>query len=110
MHLNQLFSSRTKLRTAELVAAVFRTLDAESGSIFWQTTSMGFADLSIAEIASDHDTSVEEVISVCDRMGIAYKNPQTRLALEDAKAIISAIMSQKDRGCTDLQEDLPRGS
>jgi hypothetical protein len=68
---------------------------------------MGFADLSIAEIASDHDTSVTEVMSLCDRLGIAYKNPKTRLALEDAKAIVSAIMAQKDRGCTELQEELP---
>lgn len=71
---------------------------------------MGFADLSIAEIASDHDTSVEEVMSLCDRMGIAYKNPQTRLALEDAKAIISAIMAQFNRCSTDLQEDRPEGT
>ncbi len=84
------------------MAAVLRTLDAETGSIFWLSTSMGFADLSIAEIASDHDTSVAEVMSLCDRMGIAYKNQNTRLALEDAKAIISAIMAQKNPGCTDL--------
>lgn len=61
---------------------------------------MGFADLSIAEIAADYNLPVEEVLAVCDRLGIAYKNPQTRLALEDAKAIISQILSQKQRSGT----------
>lgn len=57
---------------------------------------MGFADLSIAEIAADYSLPVEEVLSLCDRLGIAYKHPQTRLALEDAKAVISQILSQRD--------------
>lgn len=55
---------------------------------------MGFADLSIAEIAEDYNLPVEEVCSLCDQLGIAYKNPQTRLALEDAKAIMSKIHNQ----------------
>lgn len=55
---------------------------------------MGFADLSLAEIAEDYNLSVEEVCHLCDRLGIAYKNPQTRLALEDAKAILASIMAQ----------------
>lgn len=67
---------------------------------------MGFADLSITAIAADYDTSVTEVLNLCDRLGIAYKNPQTRLALEDAKAIISEIMAQRHRSGTDLQADL----
>ncbi|MGB3532518.1 MAG: translation initiation factor IF-2 [Microcoleaceae cyanobacterium] len=56
---------------------------------------MGFADLSIAEIAADHNVPVEEVLNLCDRLGVAYKHPQTRLALEDAKAIMSIIMAQQ---------------
>ncbi|HEY9876584.1 MAG TPA: hypothetical protein V6D12_24370 [Candidatus Obscuribacterales bacterium] len=56
---------------------------------------MGFADLSIAEIATDYALPVEEVFCLCDRLGIAYKNQDTRLALEDAKAIISTILSQR---------------
>ena len=56
---------------------------------------MGFADLSIAEIAADYNLSEAEVMVLCDRLRIAYKNPQTRLALEDAKAIISQILSQR---------------
>lgn len=67
---------------------------------------MGFADLSIAQIAADSDTSVAEVLKLCDRLGIAYKNPQTCLALEDAKAIFSEIMAQRNRSETDRQEDL----
>jgi predicted DNA-binding protein YlxM (UPF0122 family) len=56
---------------------------------------MGFADLSIAEIATDYDLSVEEVFDLCNQLGIAYKTRNTRLALEDAKAIISHILSRR---------------
>lgn len=56
---------------------------------------MGFADLSIAEIAADYSLPVKEVIDLCNQLGIAYKNPQSRLALEDAKAIISEILAQR---------------
>ncbi|ARV61611.1 hypothetical protein BZZ01_25995 [Nostocales cyanobacterium HT-58-2] len=56
---------------------------------------MGFADLSIAEIATDYSVPVEKVLSLCDKLLIAYKNPKTRLALEDAKAIISQILSER---------------
>ena len=62
---------------------------------------MGFADLSIAEIAADYNLPVEEVLALCARLGIAYKNPQTRLALEDAKAIISQVLSQKHHSSPD---------
>ncbi|MCZ0900180.1 translation initiation factor IF-2, partial [Microcoleus sp. HI-ES] len=33
---------------------------------------MGFADLSIAEIAEDFNVPVEEVIRLCDELEIAY--------------------------------------
>jgi hypothetical protein len=56
---------------------------------------MGFADLSIAEIAEDYNVPVEDVLNLCDRLGIAYKHPQTRLALEDAKAIMSKIIARQ---------------
>ncbi len=56
---------------------------------------MGFADLSIAEIAEDYQRTVVEVLQVCDRLGIAYKSPQTRLALEDAKAILLELLAQE---------------
>ena len=52
---------------------------------------MGFADQSIAEIAADYNVAVEDVLRLCDELGIAYKHPQTRLALEDVKAIISQL-------------------
>lgn len=67
---------------------------------------MGFANLSIAEIAADYNTSVTEVLQICDRLGIPYKNPQTRLALEDGKAIISEIMAHSQGSGTNQQEDL----
>lgn len=57
---------------------------------------MGFADLSVAELAADYKLPVEDVFRLCDHLGIAYKAPQTRLALEDAKAIILEIMARRN--------------
>jgi hypothetical protein len=62
---------------------------------FSQPIIMGFADLSIAEIAAEYDLPIEEVYHLCDQLGIAYKTQETRLALEDAKAIISEILSKQ---------------
>lgn len=59
---------------------------------------MGFADLSIAEIAEEYNLAIAEVFNLCDRLEIAYKHPQTRLALEDVKAIISVIEAQPTPG------------
>jgi hypothetical protein len=56
---------------------------------------MGFADLSIAEIAAEYDLPPEEVCHRCQQLGIAYKTQETRLPLEDAKAIISQILSER---------------
>ncbi|MBD2384078.1 hypothetical protein [Cylindrospermum sp. FACHB-282] len=63
---------------------------------------MGFADLSIAEIAADYSIPVEKVFSLCNQLGIAYKHQKTRLALEDAKAILSQIQI--------LSETHPKGT
>ena len=56
---------------------------------------MGFADLSIAEIAEDYNLPLEEALRLCDQLGIAYKDPQTRLALEDMKAIMYKIEAKR---------------
>jgi len=56
---------------------------------------MGFADISIADIATEYDISVEKVFYLCDQLGVSYKNQKTNLALEDAKAVISEILAQK---------------
>ncbi len=56
---------------------------------------MGFADISIQEIAEDFNVHVNEVLRLCDQMGISYKHSQTRLALEDAKAIMSHLLAQE---------------
>ncbi|MDR5638484.1 MULTISPECIES: translation initiation factor IF-2 [unclassified Thermosynechococcus] len=52
---------------------------------------MGFVDIAIADLAADYGVSVETVCGLCDRLGIRYTSPQTRLPLEDAKAIILAL-------------------
>ena len=56
---------------------------------------MGFADLSIADIAAEYNLPVATVFHLCDQLGVTYRNQQTNLALEDAKAIIAQILSQK---------------
>lgn len=55
---------------------------------------MGFADLSIAELAEDYSVPVEAVLALCDQLGISYKTPKTRLALEDVKSIITHLSDQ----------------
>ncbi len=57
---------------------------------------MGFADLSIQELATDYQVGVERVIYLCDQLGISYKSPATRLPLEDAKAIILRLTSSNN--------------
>ncbi|WP_036485158.1 hypothetical protein [Myxosarcina sp. GI1] len=57
---------------------------------------MGFADLSISEIAAEYDLPVEKVFALCDCLNIAYKNERTYLALEDAKAVITSILAERD--------------
>jgi len=58
---------------------------------------MGFADISIQEIAEDFNVNVDEVLCLCNQMGISYKHSQTRLALEDAKAIMSYLLAQQEK-------------
>lgn len=57
---------------------------------------MGFADLSIAQIAATYNLPVERVFALCEQLQISYKNQGTNLALEDAKAVIMAILSARD--------------
>ena len=53
---------------------------------------MGFAELSIADIAAEYQIEEQTVFELCDRFKINYKNERTCLALEDAKAIILEIL------------------
>lgn len=52
---------------------------------------MGFADLSITELAIDYKVSTDEIFRLCAKLGIKYKSPATRLPLEDVKAVILAL-------------------
>jgi hypothetical protein len=56
---------------------------------------MGFADLSIADIVAEYELIDSDVFALCERLGISYKDRRTNLALEDAKAIISLILSER---------------
>ncbi|HBC42874.1 MAG TPA: translation initiation factor IF-2 [Pseudanabaena sp.] len=58
---------------------------------------MGFADYSIAEIAEDYNLTIEAVFKLCDHLGIAYQDAKTKLALEDAKAVIMASEAQNSK-------------
>jgi hypothetical protein len=58
---------------------------------------MGFAQLAITDIAAEYHLSVEDVFQYCDQLGITYKNQDTCLALEDAKAVIQQILSQNSQ-------------
>lgn len=54
---------------------------------------MGFADLSILEPLKQHHPWDEELLQLESARNFV-KSPQTRLASEDAKAIIPAIMTR----------------
>ena len=56
---------------------------------------MGFAELSIADIAAEYNIKEQAVFELCDRFKINYKNERTCLALEDAKIIIMEILAAK---------------
>ncbi|RCJ24516.1 hypothetical protein A6S26_18265 [Nostoc sp. ATCC 43529] len=58
---------------------------------------MGFANLSIAEITADYSMTVEKLFSLDNQLLIADKHQKSRLALEDAKAIIFQISSDIPR-------------
>ena len=57
---------------------------------------MGFAELSIADLAAEYQIEEQTVFELCDRFKINYKNERTCLALEDAKAIILEILKTKN--------------
>ena len=56
---------------------------------------MGFAELSIADLAAEYQIEEQTIFELCDRFKINYKNERTCLALEDAKTIILEILETK---------------
>ena len=56
---------------------------------------MGFAQLLITDIAQEYQLPVEAVFQYCNELGIRYKNQDTCLALEEAKAVIQQILSSQ---------------
>lgn len=65
---------------------------------------MGFADLSIAEIAEDYNVSVEEIFQLCEQLRIHYVTSETRLALEDVKAIMTELTVRERGSQTDVHQ------
>ena len=57
---------------------------------------MGFADVSITELAVDYKVSPEEILRLCTKLGISYRSTATRLPLEDVKAVILALTTPLD--------------
>lgn len=51
---------------------------------------MGFADLSIAELAEDYQLNLDSVLLLCEQLGIPHQDANSLLSLEDAKRIILA--------------------
>ena len=62
---------------------------------------MGFAELSIADLAAEYQIEEQTIFELCDRFKINYKNERTCLALEDAKIIILEILAAKNNLETD---------
>lgn len=56
---------------------------------------MGFAELSIADIATEYNIEQQAIFELCDRFKINYKNERTCLALENAKTIIMEILANQ---------------
>ncbi|MBC7882318.1 MAG: translation initiation factor IF-2 [Anaerolineae bacterium] len=52
---------------------------------------MGFADISIRELAEDCQLSVEKIQELCRSLGIAVRDGDTYLALEDVKRILLTV-------------------
>lgn len=61
---------------------------------------MGFAELSIADIAAEYNLEEQAVFELCDRFKINYRDERTCLALEDAKAIIMEILAAQTKSET----------
>lgn len=56
---------------------------------------MGFAELSIADIATEYNIEQQAIFELCDRFKINYKNERACLALENAKTIIMEILANQ---------------
>ncbi|AGY58721.1 hypothetical protein [Gloeobacter kilaueensis] len=52
---------------------------------------MGFADVTIAELAEDYGLSQDQIFALCRQFGIPFRDAQSFLALEDAKQIILEV-------------------
>ncbi|MBC8122969.1 MAG: hypothetical protein H7Y22_14160 [Gemmatimonadaceae bacterium] len=53
---------------------------------------MGFADISIVELAEDYNLPIERIFELCKHFGIPYQDQHSQLALEDAKRIILTVL------------------
>ncbi|NJK72131.1 MAG: translation initiation factor IF-2 [Synechococcaceae cyanobacterium SM2_3_60] len=65
---------------------------------------MGFADVTVRELASDYALELEAVLALCQKLGIPHHDADSFLALEDAKRILTAVQAPSP---TDPQADTP---
>lgn len=71
---------------------------------------MGFADISIADIAEQYQVSPEAVCTLCQQLGIPYQNQHSNLALEDAKAVMLVFIEQQKQPPSSPQSPPPSGT
>jgi len=55
---------------------------------------MGFADLSIADIAAEYDLADESVLSLCDQLGISYKDRQKQSSIQKSPILKSRLTTK----------------
>lgn len=56
---------------------------------------MGFADVTVRELASDYALELQAVLALCHTLGIPHQDADSFLALEDAKRILIAVQATK---------------
>ncbi len=58
---------------------------------------MGFADVTVRELASDYALDLPAVLKLCRELGIPHRDADSFLALEDAKRILTVVQTaQRD--------------
>ncbi len=54
---------------------------------------MGFADVTVRELAGDYALDLQVVLTLCQELGIPHCDADSFLALEDAKRIVIRVQT-----------------